>query len=187
MQASRAVVWLLENFHCRKTGGEPDGCVNPTREHVTAGAGSASLSATSPVGTLVAAAGVSSARFFLGGRFPRRHSWTRLSVLFAELLHVAASLTERRLRCARRLRCGPARRPHRRLPRCAHRRWNPMFDVDVAPPPHTRHIRHPKSPGTQRARAARPGVTGACAFTSGGSPGDHPGRSQVHTQRHSPK
>ena len=100
MQASRAVVWLLENFHCRKTGGEPDGCVNPTREHVTAGAGSASLSATSPVGTLVAAAGVSSARFFLGGRFPRRHSWTRLSVLFAELLHVAASLTERRLRCA---------------------------------------------------------------------------------------
>ena len=35
-------------------------------EHVTAGAGSASLSATSPVVPLAAAAGVSSARFFLG-------------------------------------------------------------------------------------------------------------------------
>ena len=83
---ARAVVclsWLLEYFHCRKIGGEPDECVNPTRktrqstlvlvagvlslsqnrwgarrmrqshkedapEHVTAGAGSASLSATSP-------------------------------------------------------------------------------------------------------------------------------------------
>ena len=35
-------------------------------ERVTAGAGSASLSATSPVVPLAAAAGVSSARFFLG-------------------------------------------------------------------------------------------------------------------------
>ena len=35
-------------------------------EHVTAGAGSTSLSATSPVVPLAAAAGVSSARFFLG-------------------------------------------------------------------------------------------------------------------------
>ena len=35
-------------------------------DHVTAGAGSASLSATSPVVSLAAAAGVSSARFFLG-------------------------------------------------------------------------------------------------------------------------
>ena len=55
-------------------------------------------------------------------------------------------------------------------------------DVDMVQPPHTRHIRHPKSPGTQRARAARSGVTGACAFTSGGTPGDHPPeRNQVHT------
>ena len=39
--------------------------------HVTAGAGSASLSATSPVGPLAAAVGVSSARFFPGrGRLP---------------------------------------------------------------------------------------------------------------------
>ena len=35
-------------------------------EHVTAGAGSASLSATTPVVPLAAAAGVSSAHFFLG-------------------------------------------------------------------------------------------------------------------------
>ena len=47
-------------------------------EHVTAGAGSASLSATSPVVPLAAAAGVSSARIFLGAGLPhpgtRRHS-----------------------------------------------------------------------------------------------------------------
>ena len=47
---ARAVVclsWLLECFNCRKTSGEPDECVNPTRQTrwstSTAGAGSASL------------------------------------------------------------------------------------------------------------------------------------------------
>ena len=66
---ARAVVclsWLLECFNCRKTSGEPDECVNPTRQTrwstSTAGAGSASLSAASPVGPLAAAAGVLSAR-----------------------------------------------------------------------------------------------------------------------------
>ena len=82
---ARAVVclsWLLEYVHCRKTGGEPDECVNPTRQTrqstSTAGAGSTSLSATSRVVPL-AAAGVSSARFFLGaGAFlTQAHGGTR--------------------------------------------------------------------------------------------------------------
>ena len=132
---ARAVVCLLlEYFHCRKTGGEPDECVNPTRQ-------------------------------------------TRWST---SLQALAPPHVERRLRRARRLRCGRARRPHRGSPRCAWRLWNSMFDVDVAPPPHTRHIRHPRWSGTRRARAARSGVPGACALTSGGSPGDHPERNQVH-------
>ena len=41
VQASRARCGLLvlEYFHCTKTGGEPDGCVNPTRQtrHLTLG------------------------------------------------------------------------------------------------------------------------------------------------------
>ena len=118
-------------------------------EHVRAGAGSASLSGDVSRG----AAGRRGGRLQLAllpqrGRLPHQvHGGTRrcaFLVLFAELLHVAASLTERRLRRARRLRCGRARRPHRRRPRCAKRQRNSMFDVDVVPPPHTRHIRHPR-------------------------------------------
>ena len=181
---ARAVVclsWLLECFHRRKKGWGARGMRQSHKTdavgHVTAGAGSASLSVTSPVvGRLECA-------LLPGrGRLPhpgtRRHSWMRLSVLFAELLHVAASVTERCLRRARRLRCGRDRRPHRRRPKCASRQWDSIFDVDMVPPPHTRH---PRQPGSQRARAARSGVLGACVFTSGGSPGDHPERNQVHT------
>ena len=64
---------------------------------------------------------------------PCRGKEPRLAVLFAELLHVAASFTERHLRRARRLRCGRARCPRRRRPRCALR----QFEVDMVPPPHT--------------------------------------------------
>ena len=65
---ARAVVclsWLLEHFHCRKTGGEPVASI-PQDRCARARHCRRSLSATSPVVPLAAATGVSSARFFLG-------------------------------------------------------------------------------------------------------------------------
>ena len=83
----------------------------------------------------------------------------RLSVLFVELLHVAASLTEGRLRRARRLRCGAA--------------LAALIDA-ARGVPWTRYHHQTcatfvtqSSLGTRRARAARSGVPGVCALKSG--------------------
>ena len=103
--------WLLEYVHRRKTSGEPDESVNPTRQ-------STSLQALAPprsrrrrpwCGRLECA--LLPGRGLLPHPGTRRHSWTRLSVLFAEHLHVAASLTERRLRRARRCSLRPRSPP----------------------------------------------------------------------------
>ena len=141
--------------------------------HVTAGAGSASLSAASPRGA--ARRRVSSARFFLGAFLTQAHGGTR-----------RASPC-----CGQPYRMAPPTRPTPSLrPRSPPSSTPPevcleTMEIDTrrrhGTPPHTRHIRHPRKPGTRRARASMSGVLGACAFTSGGSPGGHPERNQVHT------
>ena len=104
-------------------------------EHVTAGAGSASLSATSPVVPLAAALGVSSARFFL----TKVHGGTRgcsspLCLPSFSMLRQASQngASDAPNRSALAALIDTARG----VPR--------DNDVDMVPPPHTRHIRHPR-------------------------------------------
>ena len=119
-------------------------------------------------------AGVSSARFFLGQDefITQVHGGTRrcASPFCLPSFSMLRQALQNGASDAPGAFCGRTRRPHRRRPRCGWRQWNSIFELDMVPPPHTRHIRHPRYPGTRRARATRSGVPGPCAFTSGGSP-----------------
>ena len=163
------LVLVAGTFHCRKTGGEPDGCVNPTRQSTSLQAlAPDTLSATSPVVPLAAATGVLQCAL-LPWRAPSSHK------------HTAALVG------------GPFRSettPPTRPTSPAAAALSALIDAARCVPKtmgfdirrrHGTTTTHPRKPGTRRARAARTGETGACAFTVGGSPGDHPERNQVHT------
>ena len=104
---------------CRKPPPSRDDTSDEVPNCITAGADSASLSATSPVVSPAAATGVSSARFLGAGAF-----LTQVHGGSSFCLPSFFMLTERGLQRARRLHCGRDRCPHRRRPRCAWRQWN---------------------------------------------------------------
>ena len=149
-------------------------------EHVTAGAGSASLSATSSV---VRASRVRTSSW---ARAPSSPRYTA-ALVDAPLLSVcrASQSCGKPCRTAPPTRPTPSLRPRSPPSSTATEVCLETVDFDIrrrhgTTTTHAPHSSPQNNLETRRARAAKSGVPGACAFTVGGSPGDHPERNQVH-------